>query len=51
MMGKSSSRTSKGMQRRRQNKELRRKLHEHGVRSKAKAAKEAKSKGKRGGAA
>jgi len=50
MMGKSSSRTSKGMQRRRQSKELRKKLHEHGVRSKAKAAKEAKGKGK-GGAA
>ena len=49
MMGKSSSRTRKGMQRRQQNKELRRKLHEHGVRSKAKAAKEATSKGKGGG--
>jgi len=44
MMGKSSSRTSKGMQRRRLNKKLRKKLHEHGIKSKAKAAKEAKSK-------
>ena len=43
-MGKSSSRTRKGMQRRRQNKELRRRLHEHGLRSRAKAEKEAKSK-------
>ncbi len=49
-MGKSSSRTRKGMQRRRQNKELRKKVHEHGLRSRAKAAKEAKSKGKGGGA-
>ena len=49
-MGKSSSRTRKGMQRRRQNKELRRKLHEHGLRSKAQAANEVKSKEKGGGA-
>ena len=45
MMGKSSSRTSKGMQRRRQNKKLRKELHEHGARSRVKAAKEAKGKG------
>ncbi len=45
-MGKSSSRTKKGMQRRRHNKELRRKLHEHGLRSKSKAANELKSKEK-----